>query len=224
MKKMMLAFLGALTFTSVASAEEVAMPAAQGSACGFSGLYTGLGLGYDFGKVSLTNGLGGASVSPKGFGGGLFAGWGTELSKIYLGIELGYYLSAAKKTETATSGSSTADIETKIKDRIEVAARIGYSMGKMLPYVKVGYGWSQGAATDKASGAKILDKRVAGLVFGAGLDYKINQKLLVGLSYTYADLEKKFTVTTGSGASASTISNKAKLTDNNIMLRVAYQF
>ncbi len=213
MKKITLALLGALACTSVAVAEEAAMPAPQGSTCGFSGLYAGLGLGYDFGDMSDgTN-----SISPAGFGGGLFAGWGTEFSKIYLGVELGCYLNTAKKTKQFTVAGVPIDIEAKVKDRIEVAARIGHNVGNMLPYAKIGYGWSQGTLTDKTANAKILDKRASGLIFGAGLDYKLNQKLLAGLGYTYAGLEKKFK--DGAG-----IQQTAKLKNHSIMLRAAYQF
>ncbi|MGL4427128.1 MAG: outer membrane protein [Alphaproteobacteria bacterium] len=209
MKKITLAFLGALASTSVAVAEEAAMPAPQGSTCGFSGLYAGLGLGYDSGEISLMNN----SISPAGFGGGLFAGWGTEFSKIYLGVEFGYYLNSAKKTKTF----GATDVEAKVKDRIEVAARIGHSVGNMLPYAKIGYGWSQGTLADKTTSAKYFDKRASGLIFGAGLDYKVNQKLLAGLGYTYAGLEKKFK----DGAAAS---QTAKLKNHSFMLRAAYQF
>ncbi|MGL4825536.1 MAG: outer membrane protein [Alphaproteobacteria bacterium] len=213
MKKITLALLGALVSTSVAVAEEAAMPAPQGSTCGFSGLYAGLGLGYDSGEISLMNN----SISPAGFGGGLFAGWGTEFSKIYLGVELGYYLNTSKKTKQLTVAGAPTDVEAKVKDRIEVAARIGHNVGNMLPYAKIGYGWSQGTLTDKTTNTKSFDKRASGLIFGAGLDYKVNQKLLAGLGYTYAGLEKKFK--DGAGASQT-----AKLKNHSFMLRAAYQF
>lgn len=136
MKKITLALLGVLASTSIAVAEEAVMPAPQGSTCGFSGLYAGLGLGYESGETSLMNN----SISPAGFGGGLFAGWGTEFSKIYLGVEWGHYLNTAKKTKQLTVAGAATDIEAKVKDRIEVAARIGHNVGNMLPYAKVGYG------------------------------------------------------------------------------------
>ncbi|MGL5784528.1 MAG: outer membrane protein [Alphaproteobacteria bacterium] len=214
MKKTTLAFLGALASTSIAVAEEAPMPAPQGSACGFSGLYAGLGLGYDFGEVSIKD----ESISPTGFGGGLFAGWGTEFSKIYLGVELGYYLNAAKKTKKFNIEGALEDIEAKVKDRIEVAARIGYNIGHMLPYAKVGYGWSQGTLTNKTTNIKGFDKRASGFLLGAGLDYKINQKLLVGFGYTYAGLEKKVT------GNLTNNSEKIKLKNHSVMLRAAYQF
>jgi opacity protein-like surface antigen len=147
----------------------------------------------------------------------VFAGWGTEFSKVYLGAELGYYLNTSKKTKTFPNAGVPIEAEAKIKGRLEVAARIGYNAGGMLPYAKLGYGWIQQTLTDKTANTTIFDKRMSGLVLGAGLDYKVSQKLLAGLGYTYADMKKNFMDSLG-------VAQKTTLTNHSVLLRVGYHF
>ena len=232
------------------------VPAQQNSAipCCFGGFYAGAALGYGSHKAEINQALTIANVvlrrhandlSLDGLNGGVFLGYGQAMrcSRVYLGLEVGYFFDGAKGDQTYTpSALGAGDIlktEAKRKDSIELAARMGWLFNQTMPYLKLGWANTNLEATRvfysplvpaTTITQKFLDKRINGVLFGAGIEYKLNPCLIAGLEYTHVAYRKetgpwqKVTVTNNAPDAINNWASSAKLSDNHIRLRLTYQF
>lgn len=247
MKKLSYAVLSAGFLVAAAHAEETAPASTATPVANFSGFYAGVQAGYgvtkaDFQQTHKLNA--GDQHSPgkqgtaDGFTGGILLGWGKQLpSNVYVGLEAAWLLESNSAKDLlaapqAAGGANAKNVRFKKKDSLELAARLGFVMGSAMPYVKVGFANSKMEVNFKdytAAGAKDLkdSKRVNGFLVGAGIDTKVSQKVMVGLSYTFTKYSKWTSkkAKDGLGAHADDgIINKARPTSHNVMLRVAYTF
>jgi opacity protein-like surface antigen len=243
---------------SGAFANEAAMqPAPAKNPCHMGGFYIGAAVGYGSHKaktdqILTSTALGGIVATHKndlsldGANGGLFLGYGKEFggSRVYLGLEFGYFLDGSKgKREyiAPAAGIVNGDLlqtEAKRKDGMELAARMGLIFNQTMPYIKLGWANTKVEATQLVVAdagvappqltQKFLNKRLNGFLVGAGIDMKLNRNLIAGLEYTFATYQKKGTqqaVATGTAiAPGDNWDSKLKLTDNKFRLRLAYQF
>lgn len=249
------AFLSSALVASGAFANDGAMqPAPAKNPCHMGGFYIGAAVGYGSHKARTDQNLTSVALatttlhkndlSLDGANGGLFLGYGKEFggSRVYLGLEFGYFLDGSKGKYEYVPGALAAPgdllkTEAKRKDGMELAARMGLIFNQTMPYIKLGWANTRVEATQVvASDAlattlltqKFLNKRLNGLLVGAGIDMKLNRNLIAGLEYTFATYQKKGTqqaVATGVGPTAiNNWDSKLKLTDNKFRLRLAYQF
>ncbi len=259
------AFLSSALVASGAFANDGAMqPAPAKNPCHMGGFYIGAAVGYGSHKAKtdqiLTSVFLGNpyathknDLSLDGANGGLFLGYGKEFggSRVYLGLEFGYFMDGSKgKREYTPAVVTPGDLlktEVKRKDGMELAARMGLIFNQTMPYIKLGWANTKVEATqvvgaDTLVGGpppvppatvaqltqKFLNKRLNGFLVGAGIDMKLNRNLIAGLEYTYATYQKKGTqqaVATGTAISATdNWDSKLKLSDNKFRLRLAYQF
>lgn len=220
--------------------------------CCFSGMYVGAAIGYGSHKARTEQVLTLNSVvaarhkndlSLDGINGGVFLGYGKEFgcSRVYLGLELGYFFDGAKGkytfTPTTRAGGQLLRTEVKRKDGLELAARMGWIFNQTLPYIKLGWANTKVEATqvvvDNVTTAndltqKFLSKRVNGFLVGAGIDMKLNRCWIAGLEYTYSAYQKKTgprqEVAAGVVDAADNWTSSVRLSDNKFRLRLAYQF
>jgi opacity protein-like surface antigen len=253
------ACVGSALMASGAFATDVGMqPAAPKNPCNMTGFYVGAAVGYGShkGKTSqvLTSAaLGGGVIathkndlSLDGANGGLFLGYGKEFggSRVYLGLEFGYFLDGSKGNReytTPAAGVVNGDLvrtDAKRKDGLELAARMGLIFNQTMPYIKLGWANTKVEATQIVvpdAGVttarltqKFLNKRLNGFLVGAGIDLKLNKNLIAGLEYTYATYQKKGTLQSVDGTAAPVAADNwnsnLKLSDNKFRLRLAYQF
>ncbi|MGL5783952.1 MAG: outer membrane protein [Alphaproteobacteria bacterium] len=207
----------------------------------FSGFYAGLTFGQSISKNAYearnqANVLNSRVGMMEDFEGGLLAGWGKEFgaSRVYLGLEIAYFLIGGKTKIRDLAGNETTEI--KRKDNLELACRLGFVLNRLLPYVKIGYASTKFQLdTLVPSAANVMDRpatisdRMNSFVMGTGVDFKLSQKLMAGIGYTYAShgkLSKRFSVDGGttpiSPAAYLGIQNKAHT--HNMMLRLGYTF
>ncbi len=183
----------------VAPVAPVSVAAPVAAASNWSGLYAGGLVSFDSGTVSaFTNNIPGISrtLDPTtSFGG--FVGYNRQVNNLVFGGELAY---------TTGDIPVTGLLNSFVTDRVDAKGRLGYSFGSALVYGVVGYSW----ATTSDAG---IVYPAAGLNYGVGLDYMINDHIFVGAEYLMRNL-------TGSDVGV----NRVDATINSATLRAGYKF
>ena len=174
--------LAALSVPAFAADPTVDVPM---TAPGFdwTGYYAGLQAGYGWGRSDIT---GPFSVSPDlggGFVGGHVAGlW--QFDQAVIGGEADLNYSSIDGTSELGPGNT---LGTDIKWFGSVNAKAGYAMDRFLVYGIGGIAFA-GIETSQASGTAFSNTRTnVGWTVGAGVDYALTDKFVVGAQYRYYD-------------------------------------
>lgn len=178
--------LAALSMPALAADPTVDVPM---TAPGFdwTGYYAGLQAGYGWGQSDITGTEGEPfSVSPDidgGFVGGHVAGlWQFDQAVIGAEAELNY--SSVNATIEAEPGNNFG---TDIKWFGSVNAKAGYAMDRALVYGIGGIAFA-GIETSQSAGPSFAETRTnVGWTVGAGVDYALTDKFVVGAQYRYYD-------------------------------------
>lgn len=189
MRRLMVAsagFLAVLAVPAFAADPAVDVPM---TAPGFdwTGYYAGLQAGYGWGQsdISVTEGAP-FSIAPDidgGFVGGHVAGlW--QFDQAVLGAEADLNYSAIQGTTESGLGSPFG---TDIKWFGSVNAKAGYAMDRLLVYGIGGVAFA-GIETSQVAGPAFASTRTnVGWTVGAGVDYALTDKFVVGAQYRYYD-------------------------------------
>ena len=154
----------------------------------WTGYYAGLQAGYGWGQSDISGNDGGVfSVSPDidgGFVGGHVAGlWQFDQAVIGAEADLNY----SSIDGTAELGGPGNVVGTDIKWFGSVNAKAGYAMDRVLLYGIGGVAFA-GIETSQASGSAFSETRTnVGWTVGAGVDYALTDKFVVGAQYRYYD-------------------------------------
>ncbi len=190
----------------------------------FSGFYLGGGVGYSSQKASgnfkTATHQGKYNLTPKGFKGGVFVGYGHMLgsSPIYLGLEVGYTFGQSKEKVSGNIGGVPASLELKNKGGLEGAARLGIAFKNVMPYIKVGVAQCKRSwdLTVNGSSRKKNEKFTA-LSLGLGFNTMVSRNIMIGFDYTYINYPKKEDT---NGANTLKVNQK----ENRICATLAYKF
>ena len=153
----------------------------------WTGYYAGLQAGYGWGQSDISGTEGEPfSVSPDidgGFVGGPVAGlWQFDQAVIGAEAELNY--SSVSGTTEAEPGNNFG---TDIKWFGSVNAKAGYAMDRVLVYGIGGVAFA-GIETSQSAGSAFSETRTnVGWTLGAGVDYALTDKFVVGAQYRYYD-------------------------------------
>ncbi|QPC93349.1 outer membrane protein [Mesorhizobium sp. INR15] len=177
-------FLAALAVPAFAADPAATLPM---TAPGFdwTGYYAGLQAGYGWGQSEITGFDGGPfSVSPDlsgGFIGGHVAGlWQFDQAVIGGEADLNY----ARIDGNADLGVGNP-LGTKINWFGSVNAKAGFSMDRMLVY---GIGGIAFAGIETSQAPSLAETKTSvGWTIGAGVDYALTDKFVVGAQYRYYD-------------------------------------
>ncbi|MES0015679.1 outer membrane protein [Mesorhizobium sp. M0036] len=168
------------------AADPMAVPMTQ-PGFDWTGYYAGLQAGYGWGQsdISVTEGAP-FSISPDihgGFVGGHVAGlW--QFDQAVLGAEAELNYSAVDGTAVSGLGST---FRTDIKWFGSVNAKAGFAMDRVLVYGVGGVAFA-GIETSQVAGASFAGTRTnVGWTLGAGVDYALTDKFIVGAQYRYYD-------------------------------------
>lgn len=179
--------------TVAPAAPVIAMAPAPVMSGDWSGLYAGASIGY--GKATGdNNGTNVFGSDPKGMLYGAHVGYNYDFGSLVLGGELEYQATDLKDDATDVSIDGIA----------RAKVRAGFDAGNYMPYLTAGA--AQGYLND--GGNKVDD---TGYFFGAGLDYKVGENVVVGaeiLKHTFNNFNES-----GTDLDATTAS-----------LRVSYRF
>lgn len=242
------ASVAALVFASNASAADVphrhissVISSKKGPAAfSWEGLYAGAQLGYESSylrytgkkgdKDDINTGLDNTFGKPAGVSGGLYAGYNIDLgSNIVAGLDGDINLNAVKKETTVEGDENKTNIA---KSRFDgaVRARLGYSLGRILPYVAGGLSFadcqSAEGLTDGelAKGKKPAYKVASGWNLGAGVDYAVSDNLVLRADYRYQDLKNPAESFLKDNKVVTKDSKDISLRSNNFRVGVAYKF
>jgi outer membrane immunogenic protein len=135
-----------------------------------------------------------------GFFAGGQAGYNYQFANGFvLGLETDLQWSDIRASHQATTGASTlfalgyVDIRNKLNWFGTTRARLGYSFGRLLPYVTggVAYGEAEASGTRFTGGALFSGSAAetkVGWTAGAGVDYALSDSLFVRAEYLYLQL------------------------------------
>lgn len=212
------AFLGAsyVALSCLSSTDSYAQTSSKVSP--FKGFYVGSNLAYTSGfsneKFKTTVPAAGVSASASdkggfdGIDGGINLGYTYMFSclPIAMGLEgianwsnvTGSHKFTTGTTVPPVNGTFTANI--RMKQSLQLVARLGYAMEKAMPYVKLGWdnsSWNYKGNVnltapvlpDPVNVTAHTHKRLNGIAYGAGIDVALHKNLIAGLEYTHVDFQ-----------------------------------
>jgi outer membrane immunogenic protein len=194
-----------LTFPCFATDDAVVPP--DMNTFSWNGGYLGVQLGYDW--VSVDDHF--PAAPDIEFDGhisdatsGIFGGWNWQSGSLVFGADGSFDLSAVDDTITVPVGPDSSDrLNTEYNWKSAVRGRLGYAIGKFLPYVAAGGAFSDVSIEMQNDGDTFLSETetLAGWTIGAGVDVAFTNNLIGRLEYRYADYGSvDYTVGGGSGS------------------------
>lgn len=201
--------------------------ASQDAAYDWSGAYVGMQAGYGWGEGRYISPVDGQSASPRpdGMLAGVFGGYSHQWHN---GVVLG-----AEADINANDGHGIKvfgplddfDARFQLKWSGSARLRLGYALGRFMPFV------SAGAAVGKISHdyaptwisprtpRRIFEGTEFGWTVGAGVEYRMNDKISTRVEYRYTDYGSKSYPAVGPAQPHS-----MTLKTNDLRLGIAYKF
>lgn len=217
------ASVAALAFASSASAADIAhhhmsstrVSIHRPAAFSWEGLYAGVQLGHESNEIKATKANGNTSkddyqkdidkswAKPSGVNGGIYAGYNVDLgNNLVAGVDGNVDLSKVKSSQKLTATNPASEHYNEIKEKYNgaIRARLGYNLGRVLPYVAGGFSFADAAVSEnlaKSDGEfnigkkdhytpqKIKYKVESGWNLGGGVDYAMSDNLILRADYRY---------------------------------------
>jgi len=192
----------------------------------WSGAYIGGQVGYGFGNAKFSP-IGG-DLRPRGFLGGIYAGYNFDVgSNVILGIDGDFSGAEINRTGVDNSDpSATASVKTDLRWSGAIRPRIGYAINRFMPYIAGGVAFgnikdtvSLTTTATATQNSVTQQKTKTGWTIGGGVDYAATDNVILRLEYRYTDFRRR---DLGAGFANATLNQK--LTTNDIRLGVAYKF
>lgn len=138
----------------------------------WAGFYMGANIGYGTGNVWETGQAG--RLQTTGVIGGLHGGYNWQIGSFVFGAEGDFDLSGMRGRSVV--GADTLNERTHHLGSIR--GRMGIAFDKALIYGTAGYGWSDvHLSLNDAAGKASAGHSSSGLVYGGGLEYKLNRNI-----------------------------------------------
>jgi outer membrane immunogenic protein len=214
----------------------------------WSGFYVGGNAGYGFGSANVTSSVGpgglnddaiaaaqSPSLSPKGFTGGLQAGYNYQMGSWVFGIEADINYFGLKASDTTTAiyplggGAFTTSATVKTDWLFTLRPRIGYAFDRFMIYGTGGLAMtsvkydeefsSVFGETESASGSKMK----LGWTAGLGAEYAIWSRWTLKAEYLYANFGS-ISVDGTTNIAGATFTHDTKLHSHIARLGVNYRF
>lgn len=205
-------------------------PAMEVNTFSWEGAYVGANAGYGFGKMKATDEDGDSfSIKPRGFVGGVQAGYNWQFDQIVAGIEADFQGSTMKKRihEYDADLDMSASAEGKVQWFGTVRGRLGGNIAERtmlygtagLAYGKVKFDTSIDDGIDVVG--QSVSKTRAGWTVGGGLEHALTQNVTLKTEYLYTDLGK---VTLPAVEDFGIESSRVKTTFHTVRVGVNYKF
>jgi outer membrane immunogenic protein len=183
---------GGTAFAADLSQPYVAPPATPAPQT-WTGLYLGVHGGYGWGTASAAyanSGLTPAQLSPDGWLGGAQIGYNYQFSSGWVaGIEGDYTASSQYANQFSSgNGGGNVTIGQSIDWLSTLRLRLGYSMGRWLPYVTGGVAFGGGTRTEQGNFPGSDSRAHTGWAAGVGAEYALTKNWSVRGEYRYYDL------------------------------------
>ena len=197
MKKLFLASVALVAFSSMAAAADLASytkapPAAFNPGVNWSGFYIGAMGGYGWSDRLRVTALGvGASTNSSdvngGFGGGTI-GYNWQINQWVFGLEA----DAAGADISNSNSAFGVTLSEKVDAFGSVTGRIGVTAGAALFYAKGGYAWADNKLSASAFCLGFSESHVhSGWTLGGGVEYMFAQNWSGKVEYMYADYDNE---------------------------------
>lgn len=170
--------IGVISYLGVDTA-----PAFTGDAVDWSGAYGGVMVGYSQHNVDSTSGGIAETLEADGAFGGIYTGRNFQFGNFVLGIEGSIALADITGDGLYTNGS---DHSYRGNIQGDARGRVGYAFGNLLPFISGGLSWSR---SEQILGANTAQRgRVPAVAWtvGAGLDYRLSDRVSLRGEYLYA--------------------------------------
>lgn len=243
MKKYLLSTAAAVLVTTTSFADT----GAKNCSRNFGGFYVGVNAGYGLGSSTVnTRGTGAQAskaqqknnLSLRGFNGGLHAGYGWLLNRVfYLGLEAYGKVSnleGSNEFHPNYLGGGTVNntrINVKNRNSFGVAARLGGVLNGMLTYVKVGVETSSwkfrttfdekfftAAAVPQGDIIENKSKRLTGIPLGIGMETFLTDHVTLGGEFVYTHYTTTTNVKTAKSGQEINTKFRPKTTAFNVRL------
>lgn len=215
-----------LILATVAAAALMSSAHAEDAGYNWSGAYIGTQIGYDFGGKAdyywnnLPMGAYNYSHDPDGFLGGIYAGYNHQLSG---GLIVGGEADIAfGKIRAKTSAPLDPDTfgRTRIDWSGSVRARLGYGVGRVMPYVAGGVAFTRFNFAESGLFAGSESVGLTGWTISAGADYAMTDNLIFRAEYRYSDFNDKTFTTTGANPTQFRVDHDS----HDLRIGIAYKF
>ena len=192
--KIALAASAAVLFSGTAMAADAIVynepaPVAVANTFSWEGAYVGANAGYGFGKMKDDE----FSVKPRGFVGGVQAGYNWQFDQIVAGIEADFQGSTMKKSvDFYDAGVYEGTAQGKVQWFGTVRGRLGADIAeRTMLYGTAGlaYGKVKVSATNGVDSISASKTR-AGWTAGAGVEHAFTDNVTLKTEYLYTDLGK----------------------------------
>jgi outer membrane immunogenic protein len=206
----------------------------------WSGIYIGGGAGWQGSRIDLSDPVFGTiTYSPRhsSFALGAFAGVQRQFGQFVLGVEGGYMSAFGDVSLGATGWASiflpggignAGTAQTKLRNIWSAGGRVGWAMGRWLPYVTGGYANGSfeldGQSTPPtAPGSEQTKASTGGGYIGGGIDWALTKNWIIGAEYRHYAFSAKTVTSTGVGNHATEQVRFAPSTDT-VLARLSYKF
>lgn len=189
----------------------------------WEGAYAGVNAGYGFGKMKDED----ISVKPRGFVGGIQAGYNWQINQLILGVETDIQASSLESEFTISQNPYYQTLGTKIDWFGTTRARLGYTpVDRFMIYATGGVAYGKVKTYAEANSglyyySSASDTRV-GYTVGAGAEYAITNNVTLKTEYLYTDLGK-LKLDVSNGEQTLTI-GEAKSAFHTVRVGLNYKF
>lgn len=198
--KVILAASAAVLFSGTAMAADAIVysepaPVVVANTFSWEGAYVGVNAGYGFGKIKSTDEDGAFSIKPRGFVGGVQAGYNWQFDQIVAGIEADFQGSTMKKSvDLYDADVFDGTAKAKIQWFGTVRGRLGGNIAeRTMLYGTAGlaYGKLKVESFDELGAFEGSESKTrAGWTAGAGIEHAFTDNVTLKTEYLYTDLGK----------------------------------
>jgi outer membrane immunogenic protein len=182
----------------------------------WSGFYAGINGGYGFGRSEWSAATGASTFDTSGGLVGGTAGYNYQMGQWVLGLEGDIDWSDLKGSTTAAPCTTTS-CETRNSWLATARGRLGYSVGRLLPFVTAGGAFGDIKATPTGFAGERDTK--AGWTVGGGVEVALTGPWTAKVEYLYVDLGK-----TTCAAGNCALPSNVDLTANIVRAGINYRF
>jgi len=198
-------------------------PAVEPVMFSWSGAYVGVQAGYIWSETTSFDDFGFyIPFDPNGLSGGLYAGYNHQfINDLVVGIDADFALSNADGAASAFDPlGAPIPITTGVAE-IEwtgaVRARLGYAVGRILPYVAAGVAFAKVEDTITVAGVPgFYSDTYTGYTVGAGLEYAMTDNVILRGEYRFSDYGDRYF--------ATPVSNNVELRTSELRIGISYKF
>jgi outer membrane immunogenic protein len=184
------------TVTTPGSAGDL-LPAHKGPAPApvftWTGFYVGLNAGYAFGTAdtTITSLVPAFSSDYDGFLGGAQIGYNWQSGALVFGVEADLQFADVSGTEAVPGFANTST--NTLQWFGTVRGRIGYTFGRVLPYVTGGFAFGKNELELASTAGNSVDDTATqtGWTIGGGIEFAVRDAWSVKIEYLHVDLRDK---------------------------------